>query len=179
MPLPRRVKREPRQFFSVKSKLASVIPDKSVRQKIASAALLAHETTKQGLFFFKAFCLDCEKLGRPIPEPNHTVMVACLDQVCLRAKCGVQCKASDLLSQMKEYWDRVFCKIYPDKVDMTGKSVLKALVADQMFVTITTDVATRFRSRCLALGANDKRTASQMVDAAFLARWENMSDPVT
>ena len=63
---------------------------------------------------------------------------------------------------------------------MTGKSILKALVAEQMQVTISTDVIHRFRSRCiklcLALGAEDRRTATKWVDAAFLGRWENVQD---
>ena len=99
-----------------------------------SAVLLCHEATKQGMLFFKAFCLLCEKIGRPIPEPNFSVMMACLDQVCLRKGKGRKCKAEDIIEQMKDYREKVFCKIFPEKVDMSGKSHLKRHVADQMLL---------------------------------------------
>lgn len=54
---------------------------------------------------------------------------------------------------------------------MMGKSMLKAMVAEQMLTTITTDVANRFRARCvklcLALGVKDKKAAAQVVNALF------------
>lgn len=34
-------------------------------------------------------------------------------------------------------------------MDMMGKSILKALVAKQMLVTISIDVINRFRSKCI------------------------------
>ena len=132
MPPQRKGRKDALQFFVVKSKLKSIIQNESVRQIISSSVLLAHETTKLGLFFFKAFCLECERLSLPVPEPNHSVMIACLDQVCLRCRRGAKCKSTDLLERMSIFRERVFCKIYSEKVDMRGKSMLKALVADQM-----------------------------------------------
>ncbi len=56
--------------------------------------------------------------------------------------------------------------------------MLKALVAEQILVTILTDVAMRFRSRCvklcLKLGSKDKSMAARIVDASFSARWEDV-----
>ena len=50
--------------------------------------------------------------------------------------------------------------------------MLKALVAEQMLVTILTEVDTRFRSRCvklcLMLGAKDKRAAARIVRASLI-----------
>jgi hypothetical protein len=62
--------------------------------------------------------------------------------------------------QSNGYREQTFGMLYPDRVDMTGKSMLKSLVAEQMLVTVATDAVTRFRSRCSKLcitkGAKDK-----------------------
>lgn len=47
----------PLQFTAIKCKLESVVEDQTARDRITSEAENAHELTKLGLFFFKAYCL--------------------------------------------------------------------------------------------------------------------------
>ena len=58
--------------------------------------------------------------------------------------------------------------------------MLKAKVAEQMLEMITRDVSTRFGSwfikLCLTMGAESKEKASNIVNAAFLGRWENVQE---
>ncbi len=164
-------------FCSVKSKLSRILTDEVT---ISSAVLKCHEAFKRGLFFYKAFCLHREEMGLSVPPPSHSVVIASLDQVCKRSSRGKKCKASEVLEQMREYSEQLFVDIYPQKVDMKGLCMMKSLVAEQMLSTVLTEVTTRFESRCVKLcikkGAKNKREASQIVNSAFLGRWDDLED---
>ncbi len=79
-------------FFSVKGKLSTFVPLSSVRGKIEREVMIAHEATKLGLFFFKAFCLGRGK----VPDVSHSTMVACLNQVTSKSNKGAKCKSEEL-----------------------------------------------------------------------------------
>ena len=53
-------------FFSIKSKLLSLVSDSEVRLQIKSAVERVHEAT---LFFYKAFCLHHERTGSEHKPP--------------------------------------------------------------------------------------------------------------
>ncbi len=44
------------------------------REQVKREVLNAHELTKLGLFFFKAYCLHTQE----VPPVNHDTMLACL-----------------------------------------------------------------------------------------------------
>ena len=89
-----------------------------------------------------------------------------------------KCKSTDALELAREYGEKVFSEVYPEKVDMKGKSLLKSLVAEQMLSTVLTDVSVRFRSRCVKLcllaGSGKKSSALRAVDSAFFGRWQDV-----
>ncbi len=169
--MPRRKgRKEALQFFVVK-RLKSIIQDESVRQIISSSVLLAHEATKLGLFFFKAFFLECKRLSLRVPEPNQSVMIAFLEQVCLRCSKWARCKSTDLLGRMNMFRDSSLLQ------DISRKGGHERQEHAQS-TGCWTDVATRFRSRCvklcLKLGSKDKSMAARIVSASFSARWEDV-----
>ena len=166
-------------FFSIKSKLSSLVSDLEARLKIKSAVERVHEATKRALFFFKAVCLHCERTGLEVPSPTHSVLVACMEQVATRSNRGKKCKELDLLREMRVYKEEKFSRAYSDKVDLTGLSMIKALAAEQMSTLIHTDVTNRFTSRCTKLcielgGVEKKPLARKIVNSAFLGRWDEV-----
>lgn len=55
----------------------------------------------------------------------------------------------ELGREMQHFWERKFLSLYPDRVDMRGRNVLKQIVAQQMLDNILTDSKTHFESRLL------------------------------
>lgn len=164
-----RTKKTKLSFNSIKCKLSTAVPSSDVRERIRLEVLAAHEATKLGFLFFKSFCLW---RGR-VPEVDHSTMVACLNSVTSKSRRGAKCKSAELGEEMQKYWEDTFSKIYPDRVDMEGRSRIKATIADQMETLLLTNATTHFRSRCfktcLSLGL-DKREAIGSVNAAFVGR---------
>ncbi len=138
---PGRSSEERLQFCTIKSKLSTLVTDKDDRSKISEAAVKCHEAYKRGLFFLKGFCLRMESKDLDIPVPNHSLMIACLEQVCEKYQRGRKCKSTEALELAKDYREEVFSEIYPDKVDMKGLSRLKSM----------------FKSRCSACLSGRKR----------------------
>ena len=156
-------------FLSIKGKLHTFVLCASVREKIEREVLIAHEAMKLGLFFFKGFCLN---RGR-VPDVSHYTMMACLNQVTCKSNKGAKCKSNELGAEMRSYWDIIFSKIYPEKVNMTRRSRLKAIIADQMETLLLTNATTHFRSRCVKTGIMrglSKSEAIRLVNAAFLGK---------
>lgn len=82
---------------------------------------------------------------------------------------------------MRTFWIEKFCKIHSDKINLTGKSRLKAILAEQMCINILVDCKTHFRSRLFKLvvqllggGTGKRREASNVVASAFSGDWENI-----
>jgi hypothetical protein len=91
----------------------------------------------------------------------------------------VEPSAAELGEEMHNYWDSVFSEIYPEKVDMVGRSSrLKAIIANQIETLLLTNATTHFWSRCVktcvALGSG-KPEAIKSVNAAFLGKWSDVS----
>ncbi len=112
-------------FTSVKCKLSKIVPDPNVCTQICDAVLACHETFKRGLFFLKAFCIHLQDIQIPLPTLDHSLMIACLEQVCEKIQTGGKCKYSFVIELTRDYGEKVFSDIYPSKVDMRRKSKLK------------------------------------------------------
>lgn len=63
---------------------------------------MAHDLSKQGTMFFKAFCLSEGDLP---PLVDHSVMVASLQQVSIRSPKGTKGKATELAAKMETFWN--------------------------------------------------------------------------
>ena len=172
--------KEPLQFCTVKCKLSSILSGGRAPPALdvfLREAVTAHEMTKQATAFFKAYCL----CSNEVPPVCHSTMVACLQQVTTRSPKGSKGKESELSTKMEKFWKEKFCKIYPEKVNTIGKSLIKANIADQMTNCILTNATTHFRSRCTrlctVLGLN--RTRSQIcVSNAFKGKWQLVDSEV-
>ena len=138
-----RSRTEPLQFTTIKCKLSSVLLEGRASpflEAIRTAVHTAHNLTKQGSMFFKAFCLA----EGEVPLVNHSTMVACLRQVSIKSTKGAKCKATE---QMQTFWNEHFSKVYPKKVNIVGKSRVTAAVAEQMADCILINTTTHFESR--------------------------------
>lgn len=80
---------------------------------------------------------------------------------------------------MKCFWDEKFSRVCPERVDMTGRSRLKAIVADQMEINIVNNAKTHFFTRCrkycIHLGV-DRKDSHRVVPDAFHSRWEQVPE---
>lgn len=71
----------------------------------------------------------------------------CINQVCTKDPRGSQVKGEELGDKMKQFADSKFCTIYPQMLDMCGRSMLKQIVAQQILDNILVDMKTRFEFR--------------------------------
>ncbi len=91
------------QFCTIKCKLSSILSGgkrSEAAHMLQREVLRAHEMTKLGSFFFKAFCLYEDE----IPPVCHSTLVAFLQQVTTRSPSGVKGKSIDLAGRMERYW---------------------------------------------------------------------------
>ena len=165
------------QFFSLKCKLKSAVPDKQKRERIEQEVLAAHKLTKLGYFFFKAYCLHI----RDVPPVTHATMLACLNQVSTKSPRGGKGKEDDLASNMRSFWSETFSKIIPERINMEGRSQLKARVIDQMLVCVLNNATTHLSSRCrkyiIHLGV-EKRDSARVLNDVFRGRWELVPESI-
>ena len=108
-------------------------------------------------------------------------MKQCLNQVCTKDNRGVKLKDSALEEKFRTFWNERFCNIHKDRIDLTGKSRLKAVLAEQMCSNILVDCKTHFRSRLFKLvihllggDAGKRWEASKVVESVFSGNWENI-----
>ncbi len=116
-------------FTSVKCKLSKILPDPNVYARICDDVLACHKTFKRGLFFLKAFCIHFRDRRIPLPTPDHSQTIVCLEYVCEKIQTGAKCESSDVTELARDNGEKVFSDIDPSKVDMRGKRKLKRLVA--------------------------------------------------
>ncbi len=152
-----------------------IIPDLCFCTQICDSVLACHETFKRGLFFLKAFCIHLRDRRIPLPTPDHSLTIACLEQVCEKIQTGVK---SEVIELTRDNSEKVFSDIYHFKVDVRGKSKLKRLVAEQMLTVVSTNVSVRFENRCTKLyrsvGDLSKKSACRVVRSAFSGNWEDV-----
>ncbi len=65
-------------FYTIKSKLRTVIHSPEVLCKLGDVVLLAHEAFKRAMFFLRLFCLSTGL----VPEMSVSTMRQCLNMVC-------------------------------------------------------------------------------------------------
>ncbi len=88
----------------------------------------------------------------------------------MQSPSGAKGKERDLALRMQAFWSQTFSNVFPDTIDMVGRSILKAIVADQMGVCILANATTHFASHCrkycIHLGV-EKRDSSRVVADTF------------
>ncbi len=157
------------QFCTFKCQLKSVTKNASVTRKFADCALLAHKALKRASAFFRLYCLTFDD----VPEVNESTMKQCLNQVCIRESHGAKPRDSELTVKFERFWKECFCRIHPDRLDMSGKNRLKVAVAEDMCNAILVDCKTHFRARFFRLvlhllgEGGDKREATRETRAAL------------
>ena len=116
-----------------------------------------------------------------MPLVDHSVMVACLQQVSTRSPNGAKDKATELSAKMETFWNKCFSKVYPTKVDTMGKSRVKVAVAEQMTDCILTNATAHFESRCrrlCSLLGVERNKVSTCVANVFKGRWDLVDERV-
>lgn len=168
------------EYYTIKSKLRSVVKEEAICKTFEEYALLAHRAMERAFAFFRLYCLSLPE-EEELPDISESTMKQCLNQVCTKNNRGAKLKDGALEEKLRTFWKDRFCKIHPDKSDLTGKSRLKAILAEQMCSNVLVDCKTHFRSRLFRLvmhllrGDADKRhEASKAVASAFSNDWENM-----
>lgn len=101
--------------------------------------------------------------------------------MCTKDNRGARPKDGALGEKLQTFWKKTFCKIHPDKIDLTGKSRLKAILAEQMCSNVLVDCKTHFRSRLfkfvvhlLGGDAGKRREATTVLNSALSGDWENV-----
>ena len=137
----------------------------------------AHQMTKLGSFFFKAYCLS----EKEVPPVCHSTMVACLQQVSTRSPTGAKGKSTELAKKMEKFWDEKFSKIYPERVEAEGRSLLRSAVAEQLTSCTLNNTTMHFESRCRRLckllGVDSKRSDA-CIRSAFVGKWDLVDEEV-
>ena len=127
------------QFYTHKCKLRSVVKRSDITEKIEECV------HKRASFFLRYFCLSRGE----VPELSITTMRHCLNTVSKKDPRGARVKGDELGEEMRLFYESKFSSIYPNRLGMIGKSMLKQLIANQMLENILTDVKTHFESRLL------------------------------
>ncbi len=70
-----------------------------------------------------------------------STMRQCLNQVCEKDARGAKLKDNSLQEEITVVWREMFCNIYPDLVNLRGRSLMKQLLANQMLNCILTDTS--------------------------------------
>ena len=119
------------------------------------------------------------------PRINLSFLKQCQNELCKIGRSTDKPKSSGIEEELKGF-ARDFKSIYPEEIDMEGKSYLKTTVAEQMLSNILVDARTNFKSRVkkfipskLQDSINPKREAAKMTGLIFAGKWERVPSRVS